>query len=448
MSRLIEANVDALPGPTHLFSGLGVGNLASKQHSQSPSHPKQAALESLRKAELVASLGVPQFVWMPPRRPNADFLQRSGFLSAPHEQIARALDEAPQVLQASLSSAFMWAANSGTFSPSVDCADGKHHFTPANLISSLHRSSEATERAGDLAALFDSSGAKVTIHPALSSVVPMRDEGAANHMRLSNAAGDRAINVLVYGADDTDQYSARLALYPRQTRASVEAIARNHLLATEAVVFVRQHPDAISAGVFHNDVIATSHRDVLVYHEKAFADGNAVDDIRERFRNQVGEPLNSLEISEAELSLENAVKSYLFNSQILTPAPDDRSMVLVSPKQCESNSQARAVIDRLLESTACPIEKVHFVSLDQSMAGGGGPACVRLRLPLPAELLLSRFGDAHRLTSQLSQRLRSAIEKHYPDRIVLSDFADPELIHQTTEAYLSLRAAVAEATQA
>lgn len=446
MSRLIEANVDALPGPTHLFSGLGVGNLASKQHSQSPSHPKQAALESLRKAELVASLGVPQFVWMPPRRPNADLLQRSGFLSATHEQIARALDEAPQLLQASLSSAFMWAANSGTFSPSVDCADGKHHFTPANLISSLHRSSEATERAGDLASLFYSSEADVTIHPALSSVVPMRDEGAANHMRLSNVAGDRAINVFVYGADDADEGTASPSFYPRQTRVSSEAIARAHQLATEAVVFARQHPDAISAGAFHNDVIATSHRDVLVYHEKAFADGNAADKIRQRFRNQIGEALHCFEISETELSLENAVKSYLFNSQILTPDPDDRSMVLVSPKQCESNSQARAVIDRLLESTACPIEKVHFVSLDQSMAGGGGPACVRLRLPLPVETLRAGFGGAHRLTPQLVTRLTAAIEMHYPDRIVLADFANPALIRQTTEAYTSLRAAVGQAT--
>ncbi|GAB5403190.1 MAG: N-succinylarginine dihydrolase [Aureliella sp.] len=447
MSAIVEANVDALPGPTHLFSGLGVGNLASKRHSQSPSRPKQAALESLHKAELVAQLGVPQFIWVPPRRPDRQFLQASGFGGSAEKQMSDALREAPELLQAALSSAFMWAANSGTFSTSVDCADGKHHFTPANLISSLHRGSEASERAGDLASLFGQNQPDITIHSALPSVAPMRDEGAANHMRLSNADGDRAINIFVYGdSNRDDRDSPRPTFYPRQTLASVEAIARTHRLPAEAVVFVRQHNAAISAGAFHNDVIATSHRDVLVFHERAFEDGNVVEEIQERFRAYVGESLRCFRISQEELSLENAVKSYLFNSQILTPVLDSGSMVLVCPKQCESNTQARAVIERLLSSEACPIEQVHFVSLDQSMAGGGGPACVRLRLPLPVASLDAAFGGTHRLTRQLSHNLKTAIEIHYPDSIVLDDFLDPNLLDQTNRACEALRAAVGQAT--
>lgn len=443
MSRIIEANVDAIPGPTHLFSGLGVGNLASKEHSQAPSHPKQAALESLQKAELVASLGVPQFVWVPPMRPNSDFLLKCGFGGSIPDQVRSALTQSPMLLQAALSSAFMWAANSGTYSPSVDCADGKSHFTPANLISSLHRSCEASERATDIAGLFQGHEPSLKIHPALPSVVPMRDEGAANHMRLCNANGDRAINVFVYGVDDSVDGSApRPSFYPRQTLASVEAIARSHKLLPTATAFVQQHPDAISAGAFHNDVIATSHQNVLVYHEKAFAAGDTVDRLRSLFKEQVGQSLKCFKVAESELSLADAVASYLFNSQIVTPDSETAKMELISPKQCESNLQARAVIERLVSSPDCPIEKVHFVSLDQSMAGGGGPACVRLRLPMAANSVALAQGNANRLTSELAERLRAAIQAHYPDQITLADFADPTLLEQTAAAHKALRAVV------
>ena len=71
---LVEINVDGIAGPTHHFGGLGVGNVASLEHESKESHPMQAALEGLQKSWLVASLGVPQFVFLPPLRPRLDFL--------------------------------------------------------------------------------------------------------------------------------------------------------------------------------------------------------------------------------------------------------------------------------------------------------------------------------------------------------------------------------------
>lgn len=440
--RLIEANVDAIPGPTHLFSGLGVGNLASKEHRETPSHPRRAALENLRKAELVASLGIPQFVWLPPRRPVVDLLSDSGFHGSTLEQVESAYRHAPQILHASLSSAFMWAANSGTFSPAVDCGDGCSHFTPANLISSLHRSTECKERASDIAVLF-SEVEPIVVHAPLPRLVPMRDEGAANHMRLSDASGMRAINVFIYGVDDRNSNTiGQPKFYPRQTRSSVEAIARLHQLDPDATVMIQQHPAAISAGAFHNDVIATSHRNLLVYHEKAFQSEAVVEEIHERFTQIVGDTLVSVRVSESELPLGEAVKSYLMNSQILTPDPDQSRMVLVSPKQCESNAAARGVIEQLIRDPDCPIEQVHFVSLDQSMSGGGGPACVRLRLPLPQQALEAIPARAYRLTEDLTARLRGAIEQFYPERIMLQDFLDPNTLRQASVAWEALQGCV------
>lgn len=441
--RLIEANVDAIPGPTHLFSGLGVGNLASKEHSETPSHPRRAALESLAKAEFVASLGIPQFVWLPPQRPNTQFLTQCGFCGSIVEQVSASFEHAPEILHASLSSAFMWAANSGTFSPAVDCRDGRDHFTPANMISSLHRGSESLERAGDLAKLL-AGDQQLVVHAPLPSLVPMRDEGAANHMRLSDASGTRAVNVFVYGVDDRSSDTTKQpTFYPRQTRSSVEAIGRQHQLRPDATFYIEQHPDAISAGAFHNDVIATSHRNVLVYHERAFSNNVVVDEVRSRFRKLAGDQLVSICVPESELPLEEAVKSYLFNSQILTPNPDQSRMVLVSPMQCESNVAARSVIEQLIRNPDCPIQQVHFVSLDQSMSGGGGPACVRLRLPLSQQSIEARQATSYRLTEDLADRLRRSIEQFYPERIRLQDFLDPLTLEKAETARQAILGCIA-----
>ncbi len=430
---LTEINIDGLVGPTHHFGGLGVGNLASREHANGVSRPRAAALEGLRKAALLDSLGIPQFIWLPPVRPRLELLQAVGFKGDRHSQIEAAFHTAPHLLSAAFSGAFMWAANSATVSASCDTFDGYLHFTPANLISSWHRSVEAGERRGDLQVLFVDCP-KVSIHHALPSLVPLRDEGAANHMRVSDPTGRYGFDLFVSG-DGLCSAARPPDFFPRQSRAACEAIARRHQLAPERTVFLQQHPAAISAGVFHNDVIATSHRNFLIYHQYAFVEDEAIFDALEvRFRHTAGCLLLRVRVTEQELPLHDAVRSYFFNSQIVTPGSSYRDrnpprMVLVCPAQCQEIESARRLIQRLIADPDNPLDAVHFVGLEQSMANGGGPACLRLRVPVTDEQVAC-LPERFRFSSRLHDQLTHSIETHYRETLELKDFLDCEFVDE------------------
>lgn len=448
---LIEINIDALVGPTHHFGGLGVGNVASQEHAFGVSNPRAAALQGLRKAALVASLGVPQYLFLPPRRPRVDWLQRLGFAETdPDHQLTgdltamlqAALRVSPQIFSAAFSSAFMWAANAATITPAADALDAHTHITPANLSSSWHRALEPEERIDDLRSLFAHS-LKTQIHLPLPNIFPLRDEGAANHMRLCSADGLQGVHVFVYGKSvyDSDSQSEETSVagfLPRQTRAASQAVARLHALPAERVFFLQQHPQAIAAGVFHNDVIATSHQNLLLYHQHAFHDaGRELAEIEVAFQQATGTDLIRVEISNQELSLADAVRSYFFNSQIVTPTAgpagqDSPRMVLICPTACSQITVAQKLIERLLADPHIPIDDVRFVDLHQSMAGGGGPACLRLRVPLTDDAVASLPAN-RRLGPALEQRMADAIERYYPEKLVLDDLCHAEFIRDLSE---------------
>lgn len=422
---LIEANIDALVGPTHHFGGLGVGNVASQQHKAMTSHPREAALEGLRKAKLVAEKGVPQFLWLPPVRPNLPFLHTLGFKGSLQEVLSAAAVQAPAAFSAACSSAFMWAANSCTATPAVDAADQKYHFSPANLIASWHRGTEAAERAVDLSGLFNELS-HVSIHSPLPSIWPLRDEGAANHMRLCDYHGLNGHHVFVHGdgSSTSDQFVAR------HSQAASRTLARRHQLNPDSTFFLQQHPDAIAAGVFHNDVIATSHRNLLIHHESAFLNAEQqLDRLEASFHASTGLPLIRIEISDEELPLADAVRSYFFNSQVISESGrfDSEAMTLVCPSSCEKTITARTLIERLISDASVPIESVHYVDLNQSMANGGGPACLRLRIPID-DSQLARLPSALRVTDDLIGRLSACIEQHYPESLTLADLTNAERV--------------------
>ena len=465
---MLEANIDAIVGPSHHFGGLGVGNVASQSHASTPSSPKKAALEGLQKAELVAGLGIPQFVFLPPMRPRLDLLNRLGFVGSEQEQLEEAAERMPRAVSACFSSAFMWAANSSTVAPSSDSADGHLHFMPANLISSWHRAFEAVERQRDLQEIFGKVDPAI-VHQALPDIAPLRDEGAANHMRLCNASGERAIHVFVHGeAEGSDVRPEKFLA--RHTMECSQGLAQLSSLRPEQTFFLHQHPQAISAGVFHNDVIATSHQHVLIHHELAFWEAESELERMEReFASQAGRPLCRIEVRQAELPLEEAVASYFFNSQLLSPSKlagsggrqdlrqvagavgaaeslddfryDDSGMVLVCPGQCQEIESARQLIERLIADPGNPISAVHYVSLAESMANGGGPACLRLRVSLSEEEL-AQVDSRFRVTPDSLDKLRSAIERDYPDRLVASDFLNADCRQQIRRATESIRSAL------
>ncbi len=432
-NKTVEINIDALVGPTHHFSGMGVGNLASMRHKYSTSSPKRAALEGLKKAKLLADLGIPQFLLPPPRRPRVDLLTAFGFRGSCEQQLQAAKAADWMILSSIYSSSFMWAANSATTTAAADSADQKLHLTPANLISSLHRFIEAGERESQLARMFGTLRNEVSIHPPLPSGVPLRDEGAANHMRLCVADSPLGINVFVHG-DAASGPSESTRFLARHTRTASQCLARLHQLDEQRTFHLQQHPDAISAGVFHNDVIATSHEHLLVHHQRAFAPASHDQVLRldAAFEATLGRPLQRLVVSEADLSLDDAVRSYLFNSQIVSP-PKGPRMMLISPRQCQEIEAARTLIEGWIADPDNPIEAVEYIELRESMAGGGGPACLRLRVVL-AEDQVAGFAPACRLDDSLYDRLLAAIESHYPERLQIDDLANIDLVQRSWQA--------------
>jgi succinylarginine dihydrolase len=446
---LTEINIDGLVGPSHHFGGLGVGNVASHAHQNKVSHPRQAAVEGLHKAQLVASLGIPQFVLVPPIRPRLDLLSELGFQGTIPQLLDAARTTAPRALSAAYSSAFMWMANAATVTAASDSADGHLHCTPANLISSWHRGSEATERAMQLNSLLGAL-VKKQIHRPLPSILPLRDEGAANHMRLCDHSGHIGFNVFVYGADEDGAESQTTKRFlPRHTLAASQSIARLHQLASERTFFLQQHPMAIDAGVFHNDVIATSCDHLLLHHERAFLNGDSeLSRLESQFEQACGRPLLRIIVSDTELPLTDAVRSYLFNSQLLrrsagtARSSNSPSYILICPHHCEEIPTAANVITRWIADPNVPIDAVRFVRLAESMANGGGPACLRLRIMLESDAV-QRLSSKNRLTTELFDKLNAAIEKWYPESLAFEDLGNSDFVAELQQVDAALRAIMA-----
>lgn len=402
----LEVNLDGLVGPTHNYAGLSYGNVASSVSAQSISNPRAAALQGLQKMKLVHELGIPQLIMPPQRRPAYGMMKRLGY---------QALADVPFPLLAQLYSASsMWTANAATVSPSADSADGRVHFTPANLLSNFHRSIESSSTAHYLRQIF--RGECFVHHQPLPAYASYADEGAANHMRLCHGEGNRGMQIFVYGGA-SQKYPAR------QTEASVRAIARLHGLPPTHTLFLEQRPEAIDAGVFHNDVIAMSNGSLMVYHELAFSSLD-VDRLKE-FSLQV--------IAEKALPLREAVSSYFFNSQLITQA--DGSVHVIAPQECNEHPQARACLNQLIEKGL--VAQVHYLDLRESMKNGGGPACLRLRVSLTAD-----ERDAVHKSAWFSDAnyalLCGWIEKHYRDRITPDDLRDPSLAEESEKALADL----------
>ncbi|MFK7883602.1 MAG: N-succinylarginine dihydrolase [Phycisphaerales bacterium] len=415
-----EVNFDGIIGPTHNYAGLSPGNVASASNAGGQSSPKAAALQGLSKMKFLMELGLPQGVLPPQQRPDTDALRRIGFTGNDEQILKDARDADPTLLAAVWSASSMWAANAATVSPSPDTADGRVHMTPANLVSNLHRSFEADSTTRALRMIFkDEQHFKV--HDPLPAQMRFADEGAANHVRFAHAHGEPGVELFVYGVTAHDPSMTTRKFPTRQSRASCEAIARLHQLDPTRTVFARQHPDAIDAGVFHNDVIATGNERVFLYHEQAFAMSSS---LMTDLAGPIGGGLVCIEAQNTDFSIGDAVKSYLFNSQIVT-LPSG-SMCLVAPIEANENKPVSAFIKRMVSDPSNPINQAEFLDVRESMRNGGGPACLRLRVPLnEAEQASTHTGVM--LTNALYERLVAWVEKHYPDHLSADDLIDPKL---------------------
>ena len=419
--NLIEIQIDRIVGPTHHFGGLGVGNIASKTNAGEVSNPAAAALQGLDKMRMVAQLGVPQLILPPQTRPASGMLQSLGFRDP---QWRTLLDDNPELFSAAMSSSAMWNANAATVTPAIDNQSNQLTMTIANLNASLHRSIEPCNTELELAKAL---GCASQIMPPLAMGSALRDEGAANHMRLGTGENTPGINVFVYGDGD----SSPTQFWPRQSRAACEAIARRHQLSTENTFFLKQHPQAIDAGAFHNDVVAMSHHNLWVHHELAYwKAGETLQQIEERYRELNDVELNRIEIPDEDLSIADAVSTYLFNSQIVSP-PDSRRPVVLCPSDVREHDGAKKIVRDLCQRGI--FREACYVALNQSMSGGGGPACLRLRIPVTTRTLNS-VPKLNQWTEEIDQQLRNAIERHYPTEITLEKLTDPSILSQAENA--------------
>jgi succinylarginine dihydrolase len=288
----------------------------------------------------------------------------------------------------------------------------------------FHRSIETETTARILRAIF-ADESHFVVHAPLPGGGQFGDEGAANHIRLSTSRG--AANLFAWGRASW-QESSRPQEHPaRQALEAGQAVARLHRLDPARCLFPQQHPDGIDAGAFHTDVLAVGNGRVLLFHELAFvASGHVV----EGLVRLLGEELFVVRATSAELPAERAVAAYPFNSQVLT-LPDG-SMAIVAPVDAREDAASRAFLERVAESGG-PVRAVHYVGVRQSMRNGGGPACLRLRVLLTPDEMGALRGHVL-LDDALDEALHAWIGRHYRDRLVPDDLADPQLARESMQA--------------
>lgn len=242
--------------------------------------------------------------------------------------------------------------------------------------------------------------------------------------------GRPGIEIFTYGRRG-DEKSAQTNFPARQTLIASAAIARLHQLAESRRFFVKQNPSAIDGGAFHNDVVAVGHRDLLFLHQQAWEDqATTIGQIKRAFETLHNSPLHVVEVSDDELSLREAIQTYLFNSQLITLA--DGSIAIIAPIECRDHAGVQRVLKRVL-AQANPIGEVYYVDVRQSMRNGGGPACLRLRVMLN-EIESTAMHQGMMLSDGLYRSLRAWVERHYREELSLDDLADPKLLDESRAA--------------
>lgn len=265
-------------------------------------------------------------------------------------------------------------------------------------------------------------------HAPLPLAKPFGDEGAANHTRLSRSHGDRGVQLFVYGRHAFDPRAPAPTRYPaRQTLEASQAVGRLHELDEKRTVFAQQEPSAIDAGAFHNDVIAVGNQNVLFFHANAFQDPMGT---KRKLREAFGEGLHLVEVAPKHIPIEEAISSYLFNSQLIT-LPTGK-MALVVPTECRESTRVWGYLKRLAEEDPF-IGQLEAVDVRQSMANGGGPACLRLRVVL-TEKDIKHVSGSVMLDDDLFQRLQVWVDEHYRDHLTEADLGDPHLLDESRKA--------------
>lgn len=403
-----EINFDGLIGPSHNYAGLSLGNLASSRNAGAVAYPRAAALQGIEKMRGNVRLGLAQGLFLPQWRPDGTWLAQLGTDIGAAE---------PHIRAAAMSASSMWAANAATVSPASDTADGRTHLTVANLVTMPHRSHEWPQTLAQLRVAFSDPRA-FAVHSPVPA--PFGDEGAANHMRLCDHHGAAGVEIFVYGRSGGP--------FPaRQHLEASKAVVRLHGLDPARTLFVEQSKEAIAAGAFHNDVVAVANERVLFVHELAFADqAGFYADLRATMPG-----VEIVEVPASAVSLADAIKSYLFNAQLVT-LPDG-SMALILPTEAQETPAVWQWLEQMVAGNG-PIRRLVPVDVRQSMANGGGPACLRLRVVADPATIDPRFlMDEGKLDG-----IARIVTDYWPEQIAPDDLSDTRLIARIEQSWLTL----------
>ena len=369
MRRLVT--LSGVVGPTHYYGGLATGNQASQRHRHEVSSPHAAATQSLDRMMGLHQLGVLQLI-VPPLALQPPFFSASA----------------------------MWMANAATVTPSVDTRDGRVHITPASLLANPHRQLESAPMTHVLRDVF-SDDRYFHVHDAFS--IP--DEGAANHIQLGEQWHQGLVYLGVYGG--------------RQSEAAIRQVYASHGISNSSVVLAKQHDTAILNGVFHNDVIAVGTAGRLIVHAVSYADQKTVmTNLSNTYQRLYGAPLDIVTVSESQLSLSDAVSSYLFNAQLIYR---EGTYCLVVPTTVSKYPAAVQVMNDWI--SAGIIDRCYTVNLDQSMNNGGGPACLRLKLQL-TDAEWDAIDHRYYFNESVYAFLKTYIDRYYPTTLDVNQIQD------------------------
>ena len=297
---LVEINFDGIVGPSHNYAGLSLGNLAATRNAGQRRHPRAAALQGIAKMRAQSRA-----------RPGAGHLPaarraRPGLAGRARHRRSR---RRPRRLRAAaLSASAMWAANAATVSPAPDTADGRCHLTVANLRTMPHRSHEWPATLAQLRLAF-ADRAHFAVHAPVPATVRRRGRGQS-YAALRRATTRRASRSSSMASAAAPSRPASISKRRAPSRGCTGSIRR-------APCSSQQSEEAIAAGAFHNDVVAVANEHVLFAHEQAFADKARL--LRGRCSALLPE-VEIVEVPASVVSLADAVRSYLFNAQLVTPA--------------------------------------------------------------------------------------------------------------------------------
>ena len=380
-----------------IISGHSHGNLASMASKGIQSNPKKAALEWLNKVTSVANLGAVQLILPPQPRPLVKHQNNCNWQQ--------------------LTSAFIWMANAGHFIPSSDTYHSRHQFIPANMNQTRHRRHEHYFNRFWIKKLLNHT--PTTIQSKLNN----DDEGAANAIRLWGK--NAALNLFIYGHKSTTFPS-------RQSKDSINELI--HKAGIKNAIQLEQTKEAIDHGVFHNDVISFGFHNQLICHEHAFIDQeHQLKSISDRYFKLNRSMLNITEVSTKDLSLQDCIDSYLFNSQVIIKK---NKTILLCPIDVKKNKSSLIIVNSWLKKGL--FNEIKFSNIQSSLMNGGGPACLRLCIYLdPNEL--NAIPKQFYLTNELISKLNKIINQIYPETIRLQDIqTNPKQYREITQSICQL----------